>query len=188
MELLSTLLSALGIYSSERNTFKANNAQEFIQWLDRHHFTKLKAAIESDNIATLAVEQLLKEDHQILVDKLGTIENLLGNLASSNDALGKLSLALNPQRTLSEQAVSILRQMIDSGCSRFLVLGANIGEPILAKMDGGGGNMEYTERQFIEDDLTVLVRLGLLNLSYNSKGNREYGATRSAKEFLKSLS
>lgn len=188
MDILGLLLSPLGIFLSEYRTHQANNAQEFMEWLSRHNYKMLRDAIESNQVALAAIDLVLSDNRQLMIDRFDRIENLMvASLVSGDDNLAKLSLALNPKRTLSEQAISILRQMIDSGCSRFVFAGRGMAEPILSKMDGGDGNIEYTDRQFIEDDLTVLVRVGLLNSSISGTGGREYGATRSAKEFLRAL-
>ena len=52
---------------------------------------------------------------------------------------------------------------------------------------GKGGQIEYSEPQFIEDDLNTLLRLGLLNQDYNSKGDPLYIVTRAAVKFLATL-
>ncbi|ANB16330.1 Hypothetical protein I596_293 [Dokdonella koreensis DS-123] len=40
--------------------------------------------------------------------------------------------------------------------------------------------------RFLEDDLTTLVDLGLLDLSYNSKGGRLFSLKRAAARFVES--
>lgn len=186
MELLSTLLSALGLYASERNTYEANSSQEFMEWLAQHHFTKLKSAIESHHQATLAVEQLLREDHRLLIEKLDKIEGLLGCLASGIDDLGRLSLALNPVKTLSDQAISILRQLIDSGASAF-VAGRTYDGPYLVLIGGRGGEIQFDDERYLDDDLETLARLDVLNLSSNSEGKPMYGITRTAEKVLEAI-
>ena len=52
---------------------------------------------------------------------------------------------------------------------------------------GKGGEIEYFEPQFIEDDLNVLVSLGLLDLDYNNNGSTLYVVTRYAVKYLSAI-
>ena len=51
----------------------------------------------------------------------------------------------------------------------------------------GGGQISITDQRFLNDDLEILVELGLLRQDYNSKGEVFYIITRMADSYVRGL-
>ncbi|WP_227817675.1 hypothetical protein [Nitrogeniibacter aestuarii] len=86
---------------------------------------------------------------------------------------------------LSKQAVSILKQLVESGAEYFMEYKVYTGKPDEYPLIGGlGGRIKYDDRRFIKDDLESLLSAGLVRLEFGSKGSKKYFVTRAAAEFL----
>ncbi len=117
--------------------------------------------------------------HRIVsVVKGGVREKPTAALASQGDR-SKFE-ALIRRMGLSEQALSILRQFVESGDDELYYANYGGGQWSLFLCGQDQKQLEVTEPRFIEDDLRQLVALGLLSVAYNSDGNPIYGVTRNA--------
>lgn len=83
---------------------------------------------------------------------------------------------------LSEQAILILRQFVESGGADLFYMDLGGGEFVL-QIDNLA-QVGVTDPRFIQDDLNQLVNLRLLTVQYNSNGDPYYGITRSAARFI----
>ena len=79
----------------------------------------------------------------------------------------------------------MLRQLEDQQASGFFALKVMGGKSILHSYEGG--QLDYEDSRFIEDDLNTLVELGFLRLGHTPKGENKYGFTRTASEYVKLL-
>ncbi|MGH1460438.1 MAG: hypothetical protein ACRBB6_00215 [Neptuniibacter sp.] len=183
----ATIVSLLGTYKAEGRAIEGDEFQDFMQWLIETNHADIKNLLEINTQATIGIKALLNQDRELLFQKLGAIDEVLSLIASRIDGFGEVTTALHPNIEISEQAVSVLRQLVDSEGDKFLKSGAIGRGPIFLILGGKGGQIEYTESQFIEDDLNTLINIGLLNQDYNSKGDPLYVVTRAAVKFLAAL-
>ncbi len=183
----ATIVSLLGTYKSEGRAIEGDEFQDFMQWLIETNHTDIKNLLEINTRATIGIKALLNQDRELLFQKLGAIDEVLSLISSRIDGFGEVTAALHPEIEISEQAVSILSQLVKSEGSKFLKSGAIGRGPIFLIIGGKGGQIEYTEPQFIEDDLNTLLSIGLLTQDYNSKGDPLYVVTRAAVKFLATL-
>ena len=183
----ATIVSLLGAYKAEGRAIEGDEFHDFMQWLIETNHADIKNLLEINTQATIGIKTLLSKDRELLIEKLGAIDEILSLIASRIEGFREVTSALHPNIEISEQAVSVLRQLVDSGGDKFLKSNAIGRGPILLILGGKGGNIEYTEPQFIEDDLNILVNIGLLNQDYNSKGDPLYVITRAAVKFLAAL-
>lgn len=181
---LATIVSLLGTYKSEGRAIEGDEFQDFMQWLIETNHADIKNLLEINTRATIGIKALLNQDREVLFQKLGAIDEALSLIASRIDGFSEVTAALHPEIKISEQAVSILSQLVNSEGSKFLKSGAIGRGPIFLIIGGKGGQIEYTEPQFIEDDLNTLLSIGLLTQDYNSKGDPLYIVTRAAVKFL----
>jgi hypothetical protein len=94
-----------------------------------------------------------------------------------------LTMAMMPQSELSNQALEILRQFVNSDSRCFYSVEGLGGVHILSLENGG--SISFEDRKFLKDDLRQLVSLGLLSLDHTSDGSTEiYGVTRNAARFI----
>lgn len=180
----ATIVSLLATYKAESRPFEGDEFQDFMQWLIETNHSEVKNLVELNTQATIGIKALLKQDRELLFDKLTKIDEILSQIASRIDGFREVSSVIHPNSEISDQAISILRQLIESEGSKFLKSIAYGQGPILFIIGGKGGQIEYSEPQFIEDDLKTLLKLGLLTQDYNDKGNPLYVATRTAVKFL----
>ena len=114
------------------------------------------------------------------------LNSRIAQLASQFEGFGGLANALNSQPTLSEQAISILRQLVESGAECFMEHKMFTGEPDEYLLIGGAaGKIKYADNRFIKDDLDSLVSASLVRLEFASKGSKKFFVTRAAVEFFK---
>ncbi|AGN11348.1 hypothetical protein [Simiduia agarivorans] len=183
----ATVVSLLGTYKAESRVIEGDEFKDFMQWLIETNHIEIKNLLEVNTKATIGIKALLNQDRELLFQKLGAIDELLSLIASRVDGFSEVSNAIHPNSEISEQAVSILRQFVESEGSKFLKSEAMNRGPVFLIIGGKGGQIDYTEPQFIDDDLNTLVGIGLLAQDYNSKGQPLYGITRAAVKFLATL-
>jgi hypothetical protein len=118
-------------------------------------------------------------------EKLDSIQEIVATLLSRVDEFRGLSLAIAPDAQLSDQAISILRQFVDSG-----------DETLLYHSFGGGQFALQTDRsepfgitdpRFLQSDFEQLVGTGLLTFERNADDAFIFRLTRNAIRYLKTL-
>lgn len=182
----STIVGLMANFASEKRGEETSTFEEFLKWLSEHHHEKVVGMLEKNAVTTTSIKALLSYNHKDIVTRLTGIDELVAKIASGYPELRPMVESINPTALLSPQALSVIEQFNDSGATKVLE-GRFIGSALLLHcMEGAGGNINYTEPRFIEDDLATLVELGLLRLEHNSKGNKIYIFTREAERFVKS--
>lgn len=88
---------------------------------------------------------------------------------------------------LSEQAVFILGQFVESGDDQFVYANWGGGVWSLQCCHGEQKQLSVTEPRFIQEDLNELVARRLLTVEYNTDGHGIYQITRKAAQLIRSL-
>lgn len=88
---------------------------------------------------------------------------------------------------LSEQAIFILRQFVESGDDQFFYANWGGGQWTMQLCHGEQQQLGVTEPQFIQDDLNDLASRGFLRVEYNADGHGIYHITRNAVRFIHAL-
>jgi hypothetical protein len=112
------------------------------------------------------------------------VGDILMKLLGRVDEFKGLAVAVAPNAQLSDQAVSILRQFVESGDSELIYKSHDGGKYYFCTDEGNP--MTVTEPSFISDDLRQLLALGLLNINDRSDATR-YEITRSAARFIAAI-
>jgi hypothetical protein len=178
----ATIVGLLCNFKSERSGKDVNS---FIEWLEEKHHEDAARAIEHNAALSLQLSYILGTNHDELLKRLERLDQLISSVAGQTQEFGGLASAIYPNSELSDQAVSILRQLVNSGAKLFMEHKVMTGDPdeyIL--MEGGYGHIKYDEPQFIEDDLQRLVSSSLLQLEHGSKGSRKFIITRAASKLI----
>ena len=117
------------------------------------------------------------------------MKNLIVNTAALqteiDNILNSPALISNQDTKLSEQAISILRQFVNSGAEDFFY--ANFGGGTFSLGWEAGNEIEITELRFLEDDLDKLVQLELLSPQYTGSETIRFRLTRNAVKFLQAV-
>jgi hypothetical protein len=178
----ATIIGLLCNFKAERSGKDVNS---FIEWLEEKHHEDTARAIECNAALSLQLSSMLGSNHDKLMERLERLDQLLSSIAGQTQEFSGLVSAIHPNSILSDQAVSILRQLVSSGAKFFMehkVMTGGPDEYIL--MDGGNGHIKYDEPQFIEDDLQKLISSNLLQLEHGSKGSRKFIITRAASKLI----
>ena len=180
----ATIVGLLCNYKGEKSSQEDAKLADFLVWLQNSNHEDIVELINGNTKICSGIENVLKKNHNDLTIIMTGIDSALASFASKIDSFGEIALAIKPNAELSDQAVSILKQLVDSGCSGFLEIKLNVGV-VLQCLEGG--NIDYSEPIFLEDDLCKLHELGLLRLNYNSSGSRVFKVTRNSLSIISSL-
>lgn len=181
-----TFATIVGLLSNFKAEQSGTELTEFTNWLKDKHYKGVAAAIERNSALSKELSKILATNHSDLVERLLQLDSRIAQLASQFEGLGGLANALTSTATLSEQAISVLRQLVESGAEYSMEYKMFTGEPDEYQLIGGtGGKITYADRRFIKDDLDSLVSANLLRLELTSKGGKQFYVTRAAAEFFK---
>lgn len=180
----ASVISLLGQFIAERQTSKTLEADEFMSWLSDNRHDEIKQLLELNTNSTISIKALLAVNHEELISKLETLDNALAIYASGISGFSDLAGDLRPNSILSEQALSILKQLDESGGSRLLE--SKLRGVTLHILDAPG-QIAIDDQRFAVDDLNTLVRYGLLLQDYNDNGDNLYTFTRAASDIVSSL-
>jgi hypothetical protein len=182
-----TIVQLICNYRAEKGAAAALDHQQFVEWLNYHHHEEIKNLICSTAAVRAEVDALLRADHTLIMAKLDAINTTLASLTSRVPEFRALAVTMVPGAEFSEQAISILRQLVKSDSKWFIVI-KWMGPGGIALQLERTGHVEFSEDRFLEDDLNHLVANGLLSLSYSSDGKNDiYGITRNAARLVEAI-
>lgn len=181
----ATIVGLLSAFSSGRTGNKQIELNEFLVWLIEHNHDDIKQAIEENHATTLSIQTILNRGLVDVHEKLDTISERLAILASRSDGIEGLALAY-VQEAISDQALDILKLMEENNSKSFQL--SNAASDIKQRITlFPGPNFLCDETRFFQDDLQLMVGLGLLVVSYNSNGDPLYCYTRAASKLVRSI-
>ena len=182
-----TIMGLICNYRQEKGAADALTHQKFIEWLEYHRHEEIKNLICSTAAIRSDIDNLLRADHDVVMQKLEAINTTLATITSHVEEFRGLTLTMVPGAELSDQAVSILHQLVNSNSSYFMCL-LFMGGGSFAMQLEEGKPVEITEPRFLDDDLNKLCGLGLLALEYGGDGTtRIYKITRSASRLIEAI-
>jgi hypothetical protein len=180
----ATLVQLLAIFKQERGDKASANHQQFIDWLADHRHEELKQFIANSAAAKAELDNFLRQDHAIMLQNLNSINQSVVSIAANISELRGLARAIAPGAEFSEQALSILRQMVAAHTE--ISLCRNGREFQLVHVTTEEPPMEYTDSKFLEDDMRTLEAAGLLTSEWGEFGT-VYRVTRQAVRFVEAL-
>ena len=178
----ATVIGLICNYRQEKGAAEALDSQKFFEWLEYHRHEEIKNLICNTAVLRKEIDDLLRQDHTLIMQKLDAIGITLAALVSHVTEFRALTLTMVPGAELSDQSVSILRQLVTSNSSYFTKMAMRFGPMLHLE---SGGQIQYTELRFLNDDLDKLVSLHLLSRSLSSSGNEQiFRITREALRFI----
>jgi hypothetical protein len=178
---LATLVQLIGEYKQEHKEAKDLDHQKFIEWLQYHRHEEIKNLICNTAAMQAEVDKLLRQDHAAILEKLDGIGVGLATLLGRVDEFKGLASIIAPSSQLSEQAADILRQFVKSGSSYFTILKMRAG--VFLHLENGG-YINYSQPEYLPDDLEKLVSQEYLLKNYTNSGGDIYRITRKAADFV----
>ena len=133
--LSTTLASLVGLicnFKQEKKDQKELSSKEFVEWLEFHKHRDLKNLILHTHNLSSEIDSLLKQNHELILTKLNKIDDILAFLLSHFKGLQGIVQLLKPNSQLSDQAISILRQFVNSNSDEFGII---INKRILFNVD-----------------------------------------------------
>ncbi len=181
----ATIIGLLCNFKSER---KGKKLDEFILWLKEKHHEDIISYIQSQDAVTNEITTLLAREHEEVISRLDQLDAIISTIAAHLNQLPALAISIHPHALISNQAFSVLKQLVKSGAKYLLEDKSLRGEYSVKYllMEGARGEIKCDEPRFIEDDVESLQSLGLLRLEYGSRGSKKYYVTRSACSFIES--
>jgi hypothetical protein len=177
----ATLVGLIVNYRQEKSAKEALDHQKFIEWLDYHKHEEIKNLICNTAALQNEVDKLLRADHAIIIEKLDAVNSTLASLMSQVAEFRGLALAMMPDSEISDQAISILRQLVESD-SKFIIYADYVNMVMLQLQSGGP--VEFTDQRFLKDDMNKLVGLGLLTPEYSDRETVLLHVTRNATRLI----
>lgn len=138
----ATIMQLVCNYRQEKGAAKALDHQTFIEWLEYHRHEEIKNLICNTAALRTEIDNLLRADHAFIMQKLDAINTTLASLASRVPEFRDLTMTMVPGAELSEQSISILRQLVNSGSKYFLII-KWMGPGGLALSLERGGQIEF---------------------------------------------
>lgn len=180
----ATIVGLICNFKQERREEKVLDRGAFLQWLDEHKHSDLKEFVLRSQEIAAEVDNLIKADTVTIISKLEQIDTVLATILGRIDGLQGIAHALRPNDRLSDQAISILRQLVNSDSKEFgrLPHMGGVAFPLTS-----GGNIDISEQRFVDDDLNILTNLGLLNYRMGSSGTDFFGVTRDAVRLIEAI-
>jgi hypothetical protein len=161
-----TMVGLFGLYKTDAaNCDRPELAvlDDFVDWLRRHDHAELAERVLDHPLLAKSLGGLVTAPHHEMVNRLRRLDKSLASVAAHVDGFEAVSTAVRIDCQLSEQSVSILRQLNDLAASAFIeypLFGR--AAPRYVTFGGMGGDLKITDVRFIEDDIRTLCELGLL--------------------------
>ena len=161
-----TIVGLFGLYRSDaagRECPEHAVLDDFLDWLRRHDHGELADAIADHALLAKSLHSLIVAPREEMVVHLRRLDQVVASVAAHMDGFEAVSTAVRIDGQLSDQSVSLLRQMNDLAASAFIeypLFGR--AAPRYVTFGGMGGDLKVTDVRFIEDDIDTMCQLGLL--------------------------
>lgn len=182
------IVSLLADFTAQKSSKDMLSIQEFSEWLATHGHADVMRAIEQNQAMTVGVKAALAEGRTELLEKLRSLDEKITAVAAGLGPLDEIGRAIYPNAALSKQACDILRAFEQQQATEALESHRR-GGPALILVGGTNSGLQFHagEPRFYEDDLSLLIGLGLLSLSYNKSNGRVLRLTRLGSQIGKQL-
>lgn len=182
---ITSLVGLMSDFMAHRNSSRVATLDEFQGWLGSNRHDELVNLLGTNQRLAISLKALFSETGDKLISKLEALDAALAKFASGIEGFAEIAATVRPESSLSAQAIHILKRMKEGGTSKVLHHHRGFAGGVdLVGMDGAAGTIGPEEQRFIEDDLEILVSLGLLRESRNGKGESLFHYTRAAEALL----
>ena len=179
----ATIIGLICNFKNEKRTASENEYNAFEEWLIEKKRVQVIEYLKENSSLSESIKAFLNENNEIIITKLNSIDEIVSNIASNIEGLSEIIRAIKPNLGISEQCISLLKQLYESGASSFMEV-KDRQNKYLQLHDGGSGDIHFDEPRFLEDDLTTLVDYEFLRLEFIGSDSRVFHLTRQAVEFL----
>jgi len=174
----ATITQLIGLFRQEKGARKHLSHKQFIEWLEYHRHEEIKELISHTFHLSTQVDEILKQDHKVILAKLDDVNRILLDILSRVEGLGGVAVCLVPDIGLSESAIGILR-LLASSDEGMLIL-----SPDGTQMFVDASFYAPVEQRFLHDDLDSLVAHGFLSPGRSDAGSPTYRIKRRGAKFI----
>ena len=187
----AVITGLLSAFSDGKKLDEIGDSLDFLNWLTKNGWDDQRHLIESNQKTLIGVKALLNNRFEKIIEQLEGVSRQVATLSSRAPGLKALTAAF-PSEILSEQALSIIKLMETYEAGHFSLRrtfgGLQQDNSKSISYFPGRQKFKYPEPRFLNDDLGLLVSLGLVELVIDAQGRNQYHATRTGSEFVNSLS
>lgn len=183
--LANSFAAIVGLLVTFQSTRDEANISEFLEWLRENNNANTANIIENDIELQQQLSAFIGQNHDAVMSQLSKLNNLMVSVASRIDGLSGLASKFDVNHGLSNQAISVLRQFVDSNSKSIFRIETMDGE--VNYLLTSDGNIEYDDDRFIDADVQSLVENRLIVKENSPSGDSIYGITRQAVAFIDSL-
>lgn len=175
-----TIVGLLATFQSGREGKK--DIEEFKDWLNENNYGYMTAIIDSNEGLQQDLTSFINQNHDQVMSQLSTLNNHMISLASRMKGLDKIASSFNSNKGLSDQAVDVLRQFVNSGSEHMehiqFASDRYINQYFLQE-----GSIQYSEPRFIEEDIDALYDASLIDFASTTV----YKVTRQGVSFIQAI-
>lgn len=183
--LANSFAAIVGLLVTFQSTRDQANISDFLEWLRENNNENTAIVIENDIELQRQLSAFIGQNHDEVMSQLSKLNNLMISVASRMDGLSGLASTFELNNSLSDQAINVLRQFVNSKSKSIYRVETIDGEVNYLLMSDG--NIEYDDSRFIDSDVQSLVDNKLITKEALSSSDFSYGITRQAVFFIKSL-
>lgn len=187
--ILATIIGLICNYRQEVANREAGEQESFQQWLDNDRHQKVMDLLRKNTFLAEQVQQIIDDSSGRLQESLGLISQSMSLVLSRIDGFSALQDTLSPESNLSDQAIGILRQFVESGATMMECMSYGGSKMLLfIHEDGRAPAFLPAEQRFLISDLNNLCSAGLLDFGdFSSSGEARYIVTRPGEAYVKQL-
>ena len=183
--LANSFAAIVGLLVTFQSTRDQANISDFLEWLRENNNENTAIVIENDIELQRQLSAFIGQNHDEVMSQLSKLNNLMVSVASRMDGLSGLASTFELNNSLSDQAIGVLRQFVNSKSKSIYRVETIDGEVNYLLMSDG--NIEYDDSRFIDADVQSLVDNKLITKEALSSNDFSYGITRQAVTFIESL-
>jgi len=183
--LANSFAAIVGLLVTFQSTRDQANISDFLEWLRENNNENTAIVIENDIELQRQLSAFIGQNHDEVMSQLSKLNNLMVSVASRMDGLSGLASTFELNNSLSDQAIGVLRQFVNSKSKSIYRVETIDGEVNYLLMSDG--NIEYDDSRFIDADVQSLVDNKLITKTSLSSNEFSYGITRQAVAFIDSL-
>ena len=184
LSLSSAFATVVGLLANFKAERSSSELADFMSWLREEHHSQLAQTISQNKALSNEISAVLAINHDELIKRITTLNVLMAQVASKVEGFSGLSRVLSPSRALSDQAKSVLQQLVSSNTESLLEHEDNTGSVNYICIGGSQDRINCSEPRFIKEDVETLVTLGFLRVEYVGRGSKSFVLTRPGAQFV----
>jgi hypothetical protein len=165
---------------------KNKDIEEFKKWLILHKHDSLVEVLNNQNQLANHLEGLIRDNSGKLEQQLKDINKMVSSIYARTAIFAPVANTLGIYSDLSEQAISILKQFIESGSKTLNIIVDDFGARIAFLLDGNS-NIIFSDDRTVVSDLKELTKYGFVIELYNNSGESYYRPTDKGIKFVRNI-